>query len=306
MEFFKKVPVPMAGVALAMFTLGNIYKDTHPQLRLAFGVVALVIWMLVLLKAIVATDSVKKEYRNPLVASVAPTFSMATMVLATYVVPFSATIAAIVWFIGVVLHVVLMLSYVQSVLVPFDIKKIFVSLFVPFVGIVVASVTAPALGQHAIGQVCFWFGLIIFVPILAIVLYRLLVVRNIPAPARPSVAILAAPAALLLAGYLQSFDQKSAGLVLTLGSVAFVLWLLGLVLTVPTLRSSFSPSYAAYTFPLAISAVAFGGLAKFFAKTGLVCPAVPLIARIALWVAWAAILYVSARYALFLCARKKD
>lgn len=306
MEFFKKVPVPMAGVALAIFTLGNIYKDSHPRLRLVIGVVAFVVWMLVLLKAILTTDSAKKEYRNPLVASVAPTFSMAMMVLATYVVPFSATVAAIVWFVGVVLHVVLMLSYVKSVLVPFDIKKIFVSLFIPFVGIVVASVTAPALDQNAIGQACFWFGLVIFTPILAIVLYRLLVVRDIPAPARPSVAILAAPAALLLAGYLQSFDQKSSGLVLALGAVAFILWLAGLVLVLPTLRSPFYPSYAAYTFPLAISAGAFGGLVKFFAKTGLACPAVSWIAQIALWVAWATILYVSARYTQFLFTRKKD
>lgn len=301
MKFFSKVPLPFAGVALALASLGNLYKDSFPGARLTLGAMATLILVLVALKVVTNIHAASTEYENPVVASVAPTFSMALMVLASYVVPASPVAAQLVWFVGLILHGVLLCAYIATTLLPFNIKKIFASVFVPFVGIAVGAVTAPAVSQQPIGRILFWFGLVSLIVLLPVVLYRLFFVKDIPAPAAPTVMILAAPTALLLAGYLQSFDAKIPALVIGLGICGLVLYVLTFVMGLPLLLKKFVPSFAAFTFPTVINAIAFAGLTKYFAKTGLTCPGVPVVAPIMAIVAWVcctAVLFLYIRFLL--------
>jgi len=39
-------------------------------------------------------------------------------------------------------------------------KKVFASYFIVYVGIVVASITAPVFGKQSLGEIIFWFGFI--------------------------------------------------------------------------------------------------------------------------------------------------
>ncbi len=54
-----------------------------------------------------------------------------------------------------------------------------------------------------------WFVLYSYLILLPIILYRITKVKEIPEPALPTIVILAAPASLCLAGYMNSFQNKN-------------------------------------------------------------------------------------------------
>ena len=298
--FLKRLPLPLTGIILALFSMGNLYKDSAPQMRSIIGFFAVVLFAAVLLKLVFARAAVGEELKNPIVISVLPTLSMALLISVTYLVPFSKPAAVALWWVGLALHICFMVFYIVRVLMPFDMKKIFPTLFIPFVGVVCASVSSPAVGQEALGQAIFWFGLVAFIACLPVALYRVFGGIAIPQPARPTAMIFAAPSALLLVGYLNAFEAKAVGMVIALGACAVVLLLLALFLSWKTLKDSFTPTFAAFTFPLTISALATAGAGKFLTKQGFHCPVLPYLAPTIMVLAWAGILYALVRYALHL------
>lgn len=304
-QFLKRIPLPITGIMLAFFALGNLYKESAPLLRTVLGICATIILVLVVLKALFAREAVAEELKNPVVVSVLPTLSMALLIATTYLAPFAGLAAAVLWVFALAFHVVLMAFYIKRVLMPFELKKIFATIFIPFVGIVCASVSAPAVGMITFGQAIFWFGLVAFIVCLPIALVRVFGKTPMPEPARPTSLIFAAPASLLIAGYLNAFDVKSVAMITVLGVVAVILLVLGLVLVFKTIKAPFAPSFSAFTFPLVISAIAMAGIGKFLAKQALVCPAFPALSIIALVLAWAGVLYATIRYCVHIFAPQK-
>lgn len=86
---------------------------------------------------------VSENLSNPVVASVFPALSMGIMLMATYIKPLVPSLAFIIWIIGLILHIVLILFFTKKHVLDFNIKKVFPSWFIVYVGIVVGSVTAP-------------------------------------------------------------------------------------------------------------------------------------------------------------------
>ena len=299
-DIIERLPLPAAGILLALFSLGNLHKENAPMLRYALAIAAIVILLALVVKVIFSREAVSKELENPVVVSVLSTISMGLLISVTYLVELSKTAATALWFAGVILHIGFMIFYIMRVLIPFNIKKIFPTIFIPFVGIVCATVSSPAVGQQALGQTLFWFGIVAFIVCLPIALYRVFGGIEIPAPARPTVMIFAAPSALLLAGYLQAFDAKMPWMVIALGICVVVFLTLALYLAWPAFKSPFTPSHSAFTFPLVICAIAMAGTGKFFAAQGFTCPVMPYLAPIFLVLAWAGVLYAIVRYAVFL------
>ena len=125
----------------------------------------------------------------------------------------------------------------------FAIKKVFPSWFIVYVGIAVASVSAPVTGRLDFGQYAFWFGLVTYLILLVFVCKRVWFVGEIPAPAMPTTVIFAAPASLLLAGYMVSFPEKISWLVYCLLAFSIFFWLVGIYYFSKTFRGAFMPSH---------------------------------------------------------------
>ncbi|MBQ6002414.1 MAG: hypothetical protein IJL18_06135 [Synergistaceae bacterium] len=132
-----------------------------------------------------------------------------------------------------------------------------------YVGIAVASVSAPVTGMLNIGQYAFWFGLVTYICLLVAVCYRVWFVGEIPVPAMPTTVIFAAPASLLLAGYMVSFPEKDSAMVYALLELSVFFWVVGMLYFIRTFRGAFMPSHSAFTFPLVISAIAVKMSANF-------------------------------------------
>ncbi len=299
MSFLKRYPIPIAGLILGLFALGNLIQSYSAEARLALGIIALVLYVPYLLKILFLNVKLSEPLDNPVAASVFPTFTMATMLLAAYVKPYCPECANIIWYAGVICHVLLIIWFTfKFVLRNFAIKKVFPSWFIVYVGIAVASVSAPVTGRLDIGQYAFWFGLITYILLLIVVCKRVFLVGEIPAPAQPTTVIFAAPASLLLAGYMVSFPEKNSLIVYALLACSIFFWVVGMLYLFKTFSFAFIPSHSAFTFPLVISALAVKLSANF---TGLSWQ--DILYEIQTVIALVVVLWVLIRYVMFLFAK---
>ena len=255
-NIIKKVPVPLCGVMLGLAALGNLLQSYSEGIRYVCGIAAAFHLILILLKLVMFPQMIKEDLKNPIMASVAGTFSMALMILSTYVKPFIGQAAFVIWIAAIILHIVLIIWFTAKFIVKLQMPKVFASYYIVYVGIAVAAVTAPAYEQTGIGTLTFWFGLITLILLLVLVTYRYVKFKEVPEPARPLICIYAAPMSLCIAGYVQSVTPKSRTFLLAMLAVASVLYLFALVKAIGYLRLKFYPSYAAFTFPFVISAIA--------------------------------------------------
>ncbi|MDO5815927.1 MAG: hypothetical protein Q4Q18_09830, partial [Methanobrevibacter sp.] len=111
MNIIEKLPIPIAGLALASLSLGNLLQDIHPYLRYLFGLIGAIILILIVLKVVSYPQMIKNDFKNPVIVSSSGTFSMSLMLLSTYLIPFTSGIAYMLWIIGIVLHILLIIYF---------------------------------------------------------------------------------------------------------------------------------------------------------------------------------------------------
>lgn len=264
MDFLKRYPIPIAGLILALFALGNLLQSFSAEVRLALGVIGLILYAVYFLKIILLNFKLREPLDNPVAASVFPTFTMATMLLGGYVKPYSPDVGVAIWYIGIICHALLIVWFSLKFLKNFAIKKVFPSWFIVYVGIAVASISAPVAGRLDLGRIAFWFAFITYFALLIFVCWRVWKVREIPEPAQPTTVIFAAPASLLLAGYMTSFEVKEPSIMLVLLACSLVFYAIGLIYFIALCTKPFMPSHSAFTFPLVISAIAIKMAANYF------------------------------------------
>ncbi len=297
-SYLKTLPLPISGLMLGLAALGNLLGIYSTALRYTLGGISALIFVSLILKVIIFPSSVKEGYKSPVIGSILPTFTMGGMLLSTYIKPYFPGIAFGLWIFCLGLNSLLILMFTKTYVLNFNIRKVFSSYFVMYVGIVVGSVTAPLYDLQIIGQTLFWFGLIVYLIWLPIVCYRVFIIKEVPEAAKPISIIFAAPASLLMAGYLSSFPEKSLGMVGFLGIIAIIMTLYALIQMPKMLRLPFYPSYSAFTFPFVISAIAFNGMTAYLESQGIAFGGLEFIRGFQ--IAWATtmVLYVLFRFSL--------
>lgn len=299
----KVLPIPAVALFLALAATGNLVLSYGNIYRNIFGIFAGITFILILAKIIKYPKNVAEDLKNPVIASVFPALSMGIMLIATYIKPFKPSLAFGIWVIGLALHIILILFFTIKYVFNFNIKKVFPSWYIVYVGIVVGSVTAPAFDMANIGQVLFWFGFISYLILLPIILYRVLKIKEIPEPAMPTLVILAAPASLCLAGYMNSFQNKNMFIVWLLLTLS-QLTLLYVLLQLPKLlKLPFYPSYSAFTFPLVISGISLKLTNGFLINAGKEISFLKYLVKFEELLAVIIVLYVLIRYIGFLFSK---
>lgn len=304
-KVIQKVPVPLCGVMLGFAALGNLLQSYGEGIRYTCGIVAAFLLVLVLLKLVMFPEMIKEDFKNPIMASVAGTFPMAIMLLSTYIKPFIGAGAKYIWYFAIGLHLVLIIYFTLKFVLRIQMQKVFASYFIVYVGIAVAAVTAPAFEELAIGTYAFWFGFVTFILLLALVTIRYMKYKEIPEPAKPLFCIYAAPMSLCIAGYVQSVTPKSRGFLLTMLCVATVLYVVALVKAIGYLRLKFYPSYAAFTFPFVISAIATKQTMACLANMKQPMPMFQYIVLVETVIAIVFVIYTFIRFMQFIFAGNK-
>ena len=239
---------------------------------------------------------------HPVVGSVVPTYAMATMVVSKAVGMLAPGLGEGLWLFAVVLHLLFLVTFVWHRVKQFEIHHMVPSWFVPPVGIIVADVAFPGGQFAALADGLLWFGMLCYGLMLPLMLYRLIFSHEVPDAAKPTIAILAAPASLSLAGYLTVTEDPSLLLVAVLLGIAILMTCIIYLAFIKLLRLPFSPGYAAFTFPLVIGATALFKVSHLLAQwpqaTHYV-EQVNLLAHFELGAATLIVGYVALRYLMF-------
>lgn len=296
----KKYPVPATGLILGLAAAGNLVQSYGEILRTMFGLISAALFVLMIIKIIKFPKGVKEALDNPVVSSVFPTFAMAAMLLSTYLKPLAPSFAFAMWIAAVIFHGVLIVLFTKKYVVNFKIKTVFPSWFIVYVGIVVSSVTAPAFKMIIFGQTAFWFGFVSYIVLLPVVLYRVFKIKEIAEPAKPTLVIFAAPASLLLAGYMNSFEAKNMAMVVFLAALSIIMYIGALAVLLNLLKLKFYPSYSAFTFPLVISGISMKLTNGFLIKTNQTVEMLKYVVKFQEAAAVLIVLYVLYRYMKFL------
>lgn len=304
MDMIKKIPVPICGVALGCAALGNLLQSYSEALRMVCGVVSALFLLLFIIKVVAFPKLFAEDMTNPIMASVSGTFSMALMLLSTYIKGYlgAADVAFVVWVVAIALHVALIVFFTAKFVAKIKLQAVFASYYIVYVGIAVAAVTAPVYEATAIGAAAFWFGLVSFVALFVLVTMRYVKLPDVPEPAKPLICIYAAPMSLCLAGYVQSVMPKNHVFLLTMFAVATVIYLFSLVQLVRCLSLPFYPSYAAFTFPFVISAIASKMTASCLLNMGAPLPWLAPVVLVETVIAVILVIYTCVRYLAFLKA----
>lgn len=295
-------PTPMAGLALGVASLGWCWENTGlfaGQAQDLGAAIAALLLLILSAKFLLHPRLLAEDLAHPVVGSVVPTFAMATMVVSAAL---EGVAREALWLLAIGLHGAFLLAFIGHRLKAFRLHHMVPSWFVPPVGIVVAAVTSPGGALAPLAQGLMWFGLGCYGLLLPLMLYRLLFCAAVPDAARPTIAILAAPASLSLAGYLTVIARPDPLLVAVLLGIAVLMTALVYLALFRLLRLPFSPGFAAFTFPLVIGATALFKVAGLAAGLGLDGSPLARLAQLELVVATLVVGYVALRYALHLTA----
>ncbi|EGM69400.1 TDT family transporter [Shewanella sp. HN-41] len=298
-----KLPSPMAGLALAIASLGWAFESMLPSLQgtgqLTGAIIASLLLVLLSGKFLLHPNILKDELSHPIIGSVIPTFAMALMVVSNLLGHYFPHAGLTLWLAAIIIHFVFLGAFIYYRTIDFKLEHMVPSWFVPPIGIIVAAVSFPSNGEPWLVNLILAFGMLAYLVMLPLMLYRLIFCQAVPEAAKPTIAILAAPASLSLAGYLTVCEQPSIAVVAVLASIAVLMTAVIYLAFFHLLQLPFSPGYAAFTFPMVIGATALFKTAHWleqFSQMGELTHWVRLLADFELGVATLVVAYVAIRY----------
>lgn len=301
-EKLKNYPIGVCGVALAFITISNCWQLNNIYFLKPIAIIFAIIAILIMIsKMIIYPKKVLEELKNPILSSFYPTIDMAAFLIADYFVKDIPKIALLIWLIGIIFHYLIVIWYSYQRIVKFNFKDIMPSWNVVYVGMVVAAVSSKGMGHVGLSKFLVIFGIVAYIVLLPIMLYVVFRDEKMENHRLPTIGILAAPGSLNLAGYLTVFHNPNIYLLwfLIITSLFNLLVVYGYVHKL--IRDKFVPTYAAFTFPLAISTLAAYKVSKYFSKNVGLSNLFHLIANIEIFIATTVIFYVLYRFiSLFL------
>lgn len=196
--------------------------------------------------------AVRMEMRHPVRVNFFPTLSISLLLLASAYLESAPVVALWLWAAGAVLHLSLTLAIFGSWLhhTHYDIKHANPAWFIPVVGNIIVPVAGVRLASPELSWFFFSIGLVFWLVLLTIVLYRLFFHEPLPARLAPTLFILLAPPSVGFIAYTHLNGEVDAfGRVLYYSALFLALLLASNV--VRFLRLPFFLSAWAYSFPLA-------------------------------------------------------
>lgn len=306
MNIIKKIPIPICGLMFAIAALATILQSYSNIFKIALSVIALIIFIAFTLKIIFFFNLIKENMNNPVLAGIFGTYPMTLMLLSSYAEPFIGVVAKITWLIAIAIHVALIIFFTIKFVWNFNIRKVFTSYFVVYVGIAMAAVTEYAFAMPMVGILSFWFAFITFVILFFVIGYRYIRYWGIPEQMQPLFCIFAAPASLCLVAYFNVFDVVSVGAVMFLSILGTVLYLISLIKLITLVKMSFVPNFSSFTFPFVISAMAMRITAAYLAEVLFFIPTfLSLIVIVEIVIATFLVIYVLVEYVIYLISKKE-
>ncbi|MFO1414243.1 MAG: SLAC1 anion channel family protein [Burkholderiales bacterium] len=250
----------LAGLALAWHRAAAVFA-APPAIATAIGVLAGAVYLLLLAayaaRALRTPQDLRAEWHHPVKSAFAPTLSIGLLLLGTLVSLHAPAPGALLWGAGALAHLAMTLRLLAWWInhPELEAKSVTPAWFIAPVGNIVVPLAGVRLGYTDVSWFFFATGIVLWLPLLAIVLWRLYFAGPLPERLRPTLVILLAPPAVgflawtSLIGGVDAFGRVLYG---------FALFVLLLVFTQARalLRLPFFLSWWAWSFPMAAITIA--------------------------------------------------
>ncbi len=223
---------------------------------------ALAVFVLITLtyltKLVLFPSTVMREALHPSRIGFVATATVATLLVATAILPFHPSLSSVLWFVGTGMHLVLSL-YIISIWInyeEFEVPHTNPAWFIPVVG----NLVIPLAGVHHADPSLLWFffsiGLLFWIVLFTIVLYRILFHNPLPKKLIPTFFILMAPPSVGFLSYMKISDDPGE-----LGRFLFSIALLMFLVVMSQYRKylrlrEFYLTWWTFSFPLAAMTLA--------------------------------------------------
>ncbi|MGQ9367137.1 SLAC1 anion channel family protein [Azospirillum sp. A39] len=261
------VPVPLFATAMGIGGLGLAWRRAHEVLGLPSaigeGILALAasafvaVAALYLAKAVRHPDAVRHEFDHPVRINFFPAVSIGLMILAAGALPHAPRLAEALWAVGTAAHLTLALLIMgRWIARNVELHAFNPAWFIPVVGNVLVPLVGVRLGHAEVSWFFFSVGLVFWLALFPILLYRVIFHDMVPTRLVPTLVIFLAPPAVAFLSWLQLnggvLDAGARLLFFTALFTALLLLRLGrMFLAVP-----FAVSWWGFTFPSAAMAIA--------------------------------------------------
>ena len=308
---FRYVPTAQAALALAFTGIGLAWSlflpDSANIIRGVCAFIGVCLLIPVILKYVFNPQLFIQDLRHPLDGSLMAPMTMTLLVLSDYLSSIHVEIARLLWYPALFLHFIMLVLFFSFQFQKFRLINLYPSWFLYPVGAISGTLAGPQLGHTdfalAMTEICITTYFIM----LPVVLYRLCFSGRLPRPARPTLAIMAAPVNLSLTAYLLNVEQPDPILTGALAGVGITMTILVYLCYFDLLKQKFQPSLAAVTFPSVISAVAIDHLTTWLItdypqwawleKLGIF--EITVATGLVLWVGWQYYRYYRPQYQRF-------
>ncbi len=245
----------MAGLALAWLkahTVLGMPALVGEGLRGATSALFVLLLVFFGLKALRYPQAIKLEMHHPIRVNFIPTISISLLLLAICYLEAAPEIAFWLWVAGTALHLVLTLAIFGSWLhhTHYEIKHVNPAWFIPVVGNIVVPVAGVRFASPELSWFFFSIGLVFWIVLLTVVLYRLFFHEPLPARLTPTLFILLAPPSVGFVAYVNLTGEVDVFARILYYTALFLALLLASN-ALRFLRLPFFISAWAYSFPLA-------------------------------------------------------
>lgn len=257
---FFAVVMGMAGAAIAwekaekIIGWGNFVSMT---LLAISGLIFLTVFVIYALKIINHPESVKTEFKNITRLAFFPTISISILLLSIALLDISPLLSRYLWYAGAVIHLVFSIT-VLSIWIRhtgLEINHISPAWFIPVVGNIIVPIAGVVYAPTEISWFFFSIGLILWIVLFTILMYRLIFHNPLPERLLPTLFILIAPPAVGFIAYTRLTEGIDPA-----ARILYYFALFTFILMIPQLgllsRIKFYLSWWAYTFPTAAITIA--------------------------------------------------
>ena len=267
--FFSTV-MGMSGLAIAWQKAHMILGVPDVIWKIIAGVASLLfVGLLVIygLKSVRHASHVLAEWRHPVRVSFFPTISISLLLLGVVWMETLPSLAFLLWLLGSSIHLVFTLTILSGWMyhTHYDIKHANPGWFIPVVGNLFVPISGVRFASPEISWFFFSIGIVFWIVLLTIVLYRIFFHDPIPPKLLPTLFILIAPPAVGFIAY-GALAPELDGFARVLYYAALSVTLLLASNAMRFIRNGFFISAWAYSFPLAAITIATFLMAK---RTGI-------------------------------------
>ena len=191
----------LSGLSLSWTKFAHATQLTYAQnLSQVFGLLAATVFLVLILgllrKLVQSPEKLLEEWNHPVKSSFFGAISVGICLLAAVAYPYSEQVAQIVWVVGATFHLFAMLAVLNAWVHRENLQAAHACpvWFIPAVGNVVVPLAGVKLGYIEVSWMFYSVGLIFWIVLLSLVMYRLMFVQPpLPDRLKPTIAIFLAP-----------------------------------------------------------------------------------------------------------------